>query len=84
MVMHINVIVQNDHINVANELLKNGNAYKCYCSKEEIEEQKIRAKQKKQPYMYNRKCRELNEKNVAKDINSVVRFKSKIKILIQL
>jgi glutamyl-tRNA synthetase len=68
----------NDHINVANELLKNGNAYKCYCSNKEIEEQKIRAKQKKQPYMYNRKCRELNEKNVAKDINSVVRFKSKI------
>ena len=29
-----------DHIKVANELLKNGNAYKCYCSSEEIEEQK--------------------------------------------
>ena len=29
-----------DHIEVANELLKNGNAYKCYCSSEEIEEQK--------------------------------------------
>ena len=29
-----------NHINVANELLKNGNAYKCYCSNEEIEEQK--------------------------------------------
>ena len=31
-----------DHIKVANELLKNGNAYKCYCSSEEIEEQKKR------------------------------------------
>ena len=30
----------NDHIRVANELLKNGNAYKCYCSAEEIEETK--------------------------------------------
>jgi len=29
-----------DHIKVANELLKNGHAYKCYCSSEEIEEQK--------------------------------------------
>ena len=29
-----------NHIDVANELLKNGNAYKCYCSNEEIEEQK--------------------------------------------
>ena len=32
-----------DHIKVANELLKNGNAYKCYCSTEEIEEQKKRS-----------------------------------------
>ena len=38
-----------DHIKVANELLKNGHAYKCYCSKDEIEEQKLRAKQKKYP-----------------------------------
>ena len=68
----------NDHINVANELLKNGNAYKCYCSYEEIEDQKKRAKQKKLPYTYNRKCRELNEKLVAKNINPVVRFKSNI------
>ena len=36
-----------DHIKVANELLKNGNAYKCYCSSEEIEEQKKRARQKR-------------------------------------
>ena len=36
-----------DHINVANELLKKGLAYKCYCSSDEIEEQKKRAKQKK-------------------------------------
>ena len=68
----------NDHINVVNELLKNGNAYKCYCSNEEIEEQKKRAKQKKLPYIYNRKCRDLDEKQAPKDINPVIRFKSKI------
>ena len=49
----------NDHVNVANELLKNGHAYKCYCSNEEIEEQKKRARQKKLPYIYNRKWRDL-------------------------
>ena len=68
----------NDHINVADELIKNGNAYKCYCSNEEIEEQKKRAKQKKLPYIYNKKCRNLDEKDVPKDINPVIRFKSKI------
>jgi len=68
-----------NHISVANELLKNGHAYKCYCSTEQIEDQKKRAKQKKLPYTYNRKCRELSESDAPKDIKPVVRFKSKIK-----
>ena len=68
----------NDHINVAEELLKTGNAYKCYCSIKEIEEQKKRAKQKKLPYTYNRKCRDLEEIDSNKDIKPVIRFKSKI------
>ena len=66
-----------DHVNIANELLKNGHAYKCYCSNKEIEDQKKRAKQKKLPYTYNRKCRQVNEKDIPKNINPVVRFKSK-------
>ncbi|MDA9974891.1 glutamate--tRNA ligase [Candidatus Pelagibacter sp.] len=67
-----------DHINVVNELLKNGYAYKCYCSSEEIEEQKKRARQKKLPYIYNRKWRDLPESDAPKDIKPVIRFKSKI------
>ena len=67
-----------DHINVANELLKNGHAYKCYSSSEEIEDQKKRARQKKLPYIYNRKWRDLPETDAPKDINPVIRFKSKI------
>ena len=68
----------NDHVNVANELLKNGKAYKCYCSSEEIEEQKKRARQKKLPYIYNRKWRDIPETEAPKDIKPVIRFKSKI------
>ena len=68
----------NDHINVAKELIKNGNAYKCYCSTEEIEEQKKRARQKKLPYIYNRKWRDIPESDAPKDIKPVIRFKSKI------
>ncbi len=67
-----------DHIKIANELLQKGNAYKCYCSVEEIEEQKKRAKQKKIPYIYNRKWRDTDEKDAPKDIKPVIRFKSKI------
>ncbi len=68
----------NNHVDVANELLKNGNAYKCYCSNEEIEEEKKRAKQKKLPYIYNRKCRDLSGKEIPKNVKPVIRFKSKI------
>jgi len=67
----------NDHIHVAEELLKTDNAYKCYCSIEEIEEQKKRAKNKKLPYTYNRRCRDLDESDSNKDIKPVIRFKSK-------
>ena len=68
----------NDHIKVANELLKNGSAYKCYCSNEEIEEQKKRAKQKKIPYIYDRKWRDKKDSDAPKDIKPVIRFKSQI------
>ena len=67
-----------DHIKVADALLKNGYAYKCYCSTEEIEEQKKRARQKKIPYIYDRKCRDKTEADAPKNIKPVIRFKSKI------
>jgi glutamyl-tRNA synthetase len=67
-----------DHVKIVNELLKNGHAYKCYCSPEEIEEQKKRARLKKIPYIYNRKCRDTDEMDNPKEIKPVIRFKSKI------
>ncbi len=66
------------HIIVVNKLLETGNAYKCYCSSDEIEEQKLRAKQKKIPYIYNRKWRYKSEIEAPQDVKPVVRFKSKI------
>ena len=68
-----------DHVKIANELLKNGYAYKCYCTPEEIEEQKKRARQKKIPYIYNRKWRDAEEKDATKENKPVIRYKSKIK-----
>ena len=66
------------HIKVVNKLLETGNAYKCYCSSDEIEEQKLRAKQKKIPYIYNRKWRDKSEIEAPQDVKPVIRFKSKI------
>ena len=63
------------HVTIANELIKKGFAYPCYCSEKELEDQKTLAKKKKLPFVYNRKCRDLKEK---KEEPSVIRFKSKI------
>ena len=66
------------HVAVAEELLKKGFAYKCYCSEEEINEQKEKCKKQGIPYVYNRKWREAKNLKIPKDAKPVIRFKSKI------
>tara|TARA_Y100000590_G_scaffold104485_1_gene118898 strand:- start:142 stop:1536 length:1395 start_codon:yes stop_codon:yes gene_type:complete len=68
----------NKHREVAKELLKKGFAYKCYCSEEEIKEQKDKAKKKGIPFIYNRKWRDAKNLEIPKDSKPVIRFKSKI------
>ena len=66
------------HVKIANKLLESGKAYKCYCTSDEIEGQKLRAKQKKIPYIYNRKWRDKSETEAPQGVKPVIRFKSKI------
>ena len=66
------------HKEIAEELLKNGFAYKCYCSEEEIKQQKEKCKKQGIPYIYNRKWRDPKNLDIPKDIKPVIRFKSKI------
>jgi len=66
------------HIAIANELIKKGFAYECYCSEEEINEQKEKCKKQSMPYVYNRKWRDAKDLQIPKDVKPVIRFKSKI------
>ena len=68
----------NKHKEVADELVKKGFAYKCYCSEEEIKEQKEKCKKQGIPYVYSRKWRDAKGLQVPKDLKPVIRFKSKI------
>jgi len=68
----------NKHKEIAKELLKNGFAYECYCSEEEIKEQKEKCKKKGIPYVYNRKWRDPKDLEIPKNTKPVIRFKSKI------
>ena len=65
------------HVKVANELLKKGNAYKCYCSTEEIEDQKKKAKQKKF-HIFIIENGEIKRKEAPENIKPVIRFKVKL------
>ena len=66
------------HKKIAENLLKKGFAYKCYCSEKEIEEQKNKAKKANIPFIYNRKWRDSKDLKIPIDIKPVIRFKSKI------
>ena len=68
----------NKHKEIAEELLKKGFAYKCYCSEEEIKEQKEKCKKKGIPYVYNRKWRDPKDLEIPNNVKPVIRFKSKI------
>ena len=68
----------NKHKKIAEELLKKGFAYKCYCSEKEIEEQKTKAKKAGMHFVYNRKWRNPKDLEIPKETDPVIRFKSKI------
>jgi glutamyl-tRNA synthetase len=57
----------------AERLLKEGRAYYCYCSPEELEAKRKEAMAKGQPLKYSRKCRDLKEP--VPGVKPVVRFK---------
>ena len=62
------------HIEVANRLLSEGHAYKCFCSIEDLEKEREIFKKKNLPYIYSGKCREEKIENKGP---FVIRFKSK-------
>jgi len=66
------------HVAIADELIKKGFAYECYCSVEEINEQKEKCKKQGMPYVYNRKWRDAKNLQVPINVKPVIRFKSKI------
>ena len=64
----------NKHIEVANKLLSEGHAYKCFCSIEDLEKERELFKKKNLPYIYSGKCRDEKIENKGP---FVIRFKSK-------
>jgi glutamyl-tRNA synthetase len=68
------------HISIVNRLLKDDLAYRCFCTKEEIEEKKKQAIKDKRNLFYDKTCRSLTDEQIsekmAKNIPFSVRFKT--------
>jgi glutamyl-tRNA synthetase len=68
-----------EHVAAANRLVAEGRAYKCFCTKEELEEKRRKAVAAKADYKYDRTCRDLSASEIMareKDgLPAVVRFK---------
>ncbi len=64
------------HIDIANQLVKSGHAYKCYCSQDELSKMREEAKAKGLPPSYNGLCKEITAQDSPKDIEPVIRIKT--------
>jgi glutamyl-tRNA synthetase len=68
-----------EHVAAAQQLLAAGQAYKCFCTKEELEARRDAAAQAKADYRYNAACRDLSPEEIAAretaGLPYVIRFK---------
>lgn len=68
------------HKEHAQKLLKSGHAYYCFCSKERIDELREKQKKNKQAPMYDRKCCDLPDSEIKKNLDEGVPYVIRHKI----
>ncbi len=68
------------HIEAATKLLESGHAYRCYCTREELDAQRKAAEAQKRAFIYDGRCRKLTEEESPAKLESgipyVVRFRT--------
>lgn len=64
----------------ADQLIESGNAYRCFCSKERLEEMRKSQEAKHQAPMYDKTCRNLSKEEVAKNMDEGLSFVVRMKI----
>jgi len=69
----------NEHIETSHKLVETGHAYKCFCTKEDLDEKRQAAVAAKITYQYDRTCLKLSKEEIAakeaQNIPYVIRFK---------
>jgi glutamyl-tRNA synthetase len=68
------------HRETAQRLLKSGHAYKCFCSKEELDAKREKAREQKKTYQYDRTCRHLSPEEVSERESSGIPFTIRFRV----
>ncbi|MAV89767.1 MAG: glutamate--tRNA ligase [Candidatus Marinimicrobia bacterium] len=71
---------KSQHSQIVNHLLKTKKAYRCFCTKTELQKERDEAKKAKIPYKYSGKYRNLSDNEVKQKLNNAEPFSIRIKI----
>lgn len=62
------------------ELVENGNAYYCFCTKERLEEMRKKQESERKPPMYDRCCRDLSASEVSEKLTNNIAYVIRMKV----
>lgn len=68
------------YLKYINKLLQENKAYKCFCTKEELEKDRKKAEAEKKPFKYSGKCKNLTEQEIKQKENTGMPFTVRIRI----
>jgi len=71
---------KNIYAEFAKKVLDGGHGYRCFCTPDELEAERQKARAAKKPPRYNRKCLKLSEKEVQDKIDSGLTFAIRLQI----
>jgi glutamyl-tRNA synthetase len=69
-----------EHRNTALKLLRSGDAYKCFCTKEELERKRGEAMAKKSPLQYDGTCRHLSSEEISRKEKAGLPYTIRLKV----
>ena len=69
-----------EHLEAADQLLREGKAYRCFCTKEILEADKTKAESEKRAYRYSGRCRDLSESDIKTNLDSKLPFTVRFKV----
>ena len=69
-----------EHLGAARKLIESGRAYRCFCTREELERKREEAREKKGPVKYDGTCRYLSPEEIARKESEEIPYAVRLKV----